>query len=142
MNQPNCAFKTRFPQHPLASLLVLLTWLSASQWVSAQEVRGIVDFNVNVTGSCAPGYDCGQLGRQQNEPSCKVNPLNELNRLCAYNDYSLSDLPDKQGDTVIGYSESRDGQFIRRLLTGTRQNSWNGQEIYLLQLLHRFFLIM
>jgi hypothetical protein len=98
----------------------------------------VVDYNVNVTGTCAPPYelddgtviefDCGQVGRQQNEPSCKVNPLNELNKLCAYNDYSLSDLADKQGDTVIGYSESRDGQFIRRLLTGTRQNNWNGQD--------------
>ena len=114
-------------------IVTVMIWL-VSQPVSAQ----VVDYNVNVTGTCAPPYelddgtviefDCGQIGRQQNEPSCKVNPLNELNKLCAYNDYSLSDLTDKQGDTVIGYSESRDGQFIRRLLTGTRQNNWNGQD--------------
>ncbi len=114
------------------SIVTALIWL-ASPPLGAQ----VVDYNVNVTGVCAPSYelddgtviefDCGQIGRQQNEPSCKVNPLNELNKLCAYNDYSLSDLADKQGDTVIGYSESRDGQFIRRLLTGTRQNNWNGQ---------------
>ena len=117
--------------------LVALACLLGSQSASAQEIQGVVDYNVNVTGTCAPPYelddgtvvefDCGQVGRQQNEPSCKVNPLNELNKLCAYNEYSLSDLPDKQGDTVIGYSESRDGQFIRRLLTGTRPNNWNGQ---------------
>jgi hypothetical protein len=100
--------------------------------------QGVVDFNVNVTGICAPPYQledgtvieprCGQPGRQQNEPSCKSNPLNELNQMCAFNDYSLSDLPDEQGDTVIGFSETRDGRtFIRRLLTGTKKNFWNGQ---------------
>lgn len=122
------------------ALLVMfaLGGLAVSPSSNAQGTSGVVDYNVNVTGTCAPPYtlddgtiiefDCGQVGRQQNEPSCKVNPLNELNRLCAYNDYSLSDLPGKQGDTVIGYSESRDGRFIRRPLTGTRQNHWNGQD--------------
>ena len=89
----------------------------------------IVEHNVNVTGKGAEGYDVGQLGRQENEPSCAVNPLNELNVLCAYNWYGFADLPDKQGDSWIGFSETRNGiTFIRRALTGTRQNSWNGQD--------------
>ena len=49
--------------------------------------------------------------------------------MCAYNWYGFADLPDKQGDTWIGFSETRDGRvFIRRPLTGTRANSWSGQD--------------
>ena len=89
----------------------------------------VVDGNVNVTGAPADGYENGQLGRQENEPSCAVDPLNELHIACAFNWYGYSDLPDLQGETWIAFSETTDGRhFIRRPLTGTKQNFSLGKE--------------
>jgi hypothetical protein len=97
-----------------------------------------VQKNVNVTGARAtfPGrptwvdpttgqtpdvnriYNNGQIGRQENEVSCGVNPLNDLNILCAYNWYGFADRPE-QGDAWIGFSEAIDGHtFVRRPLPG------------------------
>lgn len=101
------------------STCVFATLFLASAIASAQVVEG----NVDVTGSPAAGYDLGQPARQENEPSCAVNPLNSSNILCAYNWYGYADLPAKQGDAWIGFSETTDGrQFIRRPLTGTKLN--------------------
>ena len=77
-------------------IVTVMIWL-VSQPLSAQ----VVDYNVNVTGTEAPGYYVGQLGRQENEPSCKANPLNELNIMCAYNFYGFADLPQEQGDGLL-----------------------------------------
>ncbi|HSD69510.1 MAG TPA: HYR domain-containing protein, partial [Woeseiaceae bacterium] len=83
----------------------------------------VIEGNVNVTGAPAPGYDNGQLGRQENEPSCAIDPLNELHIACAFNWYGFSDQPEKQGETWIAFSETTDGRhFIRRPLTGTKLN--------------------
>ena len=85
-----------------------------------------VQENFNVTGTRAPYrdsngdliYNNGQLARQENEPSCGINPLNPLNRMCAFNWYGFSDRPE-HGDAWIGFSESMDGRtFKRRPLTG------------------------
>jgi hypothetical protein len=75
-------------------------------------------------------YEPGQLGRQENEPSCGVNPLNELHILCAYNWYGFSDLPNEHGDAWIAISETTDGgrHWIRRPLTGTKLNYPVGKE--------------
>ncbi|HEX9853556.1 MAG TPA: hypothetical protein VGA68_11100, partial [Woeseiaceae bacterium] len=89
----------------------------------------VVDGNVNVTGAPAPGYDNGQLGRQENEPSCAIDPLNELHIACAFNWYGYSDQPEKQGETWIAFSETTDGRhFMRRPLTGTKLNYPLGKE--------------
>ena len=97
-----------------------------------------VQENVNVTGTRAPFagtptwvdpitgqtpgvnriYNNGQLARQENEPSCGINPLNKLNILCSFNWYGFADRRE-QGDAWIGFSESLDGRtFTRRPLTG------------------------
>jgi hypothetical protein len=90
-----------------------------------------VQENVNVTGTRAPFrddagnliYNNGQLARQENEPSCGINPLNPLNKLCAFNWYGFSDRPE-HGDAWIGFSESIDGRtFKRRPLVGTNNNN-------------------
>ena len=108
--------------------LIVLFLLTPVMIISVASAA-VVENNVNVTGTGAPGYDVGQLGRQETEPSCKSNPLNELNIMCAYISYAYADLPEKQGDSVIGFSETRDGhKFIRRIVTGTRQHFWNGQD--------------
>ena len=96
--------------------LLLLAPIMTVSVASAQ----LVETNINVTGFGAEGYEPGQPGRQENEASCAINPLNVLNVMCAYNWYGFADLPLKQGDTWIGFSETRDGRvFIRRPLTGT-----------------------
>ncbi len=101
----------------------------ASITIAGVQAQGVVESNINVTGIGAPGYDVGQPGKQENEPSCAINPLNVLNVMCAYNWYGFADLPNKQGDTWIGFSETRDGRvFLRRALTGTRENNWSGQD--------------
>lgn len=106
-------------------LLIAIFGVFAASAASAQ----VVESNINVTGLGAEGYEPGQPGKQENEPSCAVNPLNELNVMCAYNWYGFADVPLKQGDTWIGFSETRDGRvFIRRPLTGTRDNSWTGKD--------------
>jgi hypothetical protein len=106
------------------------TWAVASVvLLSTTASAQVVDENVNVTGSPAEGYDLGQPARQENEVSCAANPLNESNIVCAYNWYGYADLPDKQGDAWIAFSETTDGRrFIRRPLTGTKQNYSLGKE--------------
>ena len=37
--------------------VVAVTCLLATQSASAQDTTGIVDYNVNVTGTCAPPYE-------------------------------------------------------------------------------------
>jgi hypothetical protein len=109
----------------VVSFAVAVACLLGSLPASAQ----VVESNINVTGLGAEDYEPGQPGKQENEPSCAVNPLNVLNVMCAYNWYGFADLPDKQGDTWIGFSETRDGRvFIRRPLTGTKENFPTGQD--------------
>ena len=117
-----------------SALLIAVFGVFASGIASAQVVPVPTDQNpdlyvqenVNVTGSRAPFldsndeliYNNGQLARQENEPSCGINPLNPLNKLCVFNWYGFSDRPE-HGDAWIGFSESIDGRtFKRRPLTG------------------------
>ena len=71
---------------------------------------GFAGRNVNVAGSPAPGSagpaDVGL--RQQNEPSCGVNPANPLQICCGFNDYRGIDVPEI-ADAWQGLACSTDG---------------------------------
>jgi hypothetical protein len=75
--------------------------------------------NVNVIGPPVAGS--GQVAdtglRQQNEPSCAVNPANPAQICCGFNDYRGIDIPEI-GDAWEGLSCSRNGG-----------HSWNSQLI-------------
>jgi hypothetical protein len=116
--------ESRFSVSKLIGLLLLVPIMMASV-ASAQ----VVETNINVTGTAGEGYQPGRPARQENEPSCAIDPLNDLNVMCAYNWYGFADPKDpadpdfKHGDAWIAYSECKDSRnCIRRPLTGTAFN--------------------
>ena len=70
---------------------------------------GIPGPNVNIIGPTAsPDHIPDKTFKQQNEPSCAVQPSNPQNVFCGYNDYRGVDIS-TIGDAWIGASMSRNG---------------------------------
>ena len=75
----------------------------------AQTATGIPGPNVNIIGPTPnPAQIPDKTFKQQNEPSCAVQPGNSQNIFCAYNDYRGVDIP-AIGDAWIGASMTRNG---------------------------------
>ncbi len=86
----------------------------------AQTASGIPGPNVNIIGPTAsPDEIPDKTFKQQNEPSCAVQPSNPQNVFCGYNDYRGVDIS-TIGDAWIGASMSRNGgeTWISRLVPG------------------------
>ena len=86
----------------------------------AQTASGIPGPNVNIIGPTAsPDEIPDKTFKQQNEPSCAVQPSNPQNVFCGYNDYRGVDIS-TIGDAWIGASMSRNGgeTWTSRLVPG------------------------
>ena len=108
----------------LTVLSLTLTFAHTSL-VLAEET-GIPGRNVNVVGPPFPGSSFARDHglRQQNEPSCAVNPEHPLQICCGFNDYRGIDIPEL-GDSWQGLSCSRDGghSWNSQLLPGHRADA-------------------
>lgn len=101
-----------------ATLLTIVTATAVGQ--TAAPATGIPGPNVNIIG---PTPDPAQIPdktfKQQNEPSCAVQPASPQNDFCAYNDYRVVDIA-TIGDAWIGASITRNGgeTWTSRLVPG------------------------
>jgi len=99
-----------------ASLVAFVSVPAVAQSVGV----GIPGPNVNIIGPTAsPEQVPDKTFKQQNEPSCAVQPSNTQNVFCAYNDYRGVDIA-TIGDAWIGASTSRNGgeTWASRLVPG------------------------
>ena len=101
--------KQSMPAFPVLYLSILVATIFGPGILSASET-GFPGRNVNIIGPPPVGSlqipDNGL--RQQNEPSCAVNPANPSQICCGFNDYRGIDIPEI-GDAWEGLSCSRDG---------------------------------
>jgi hypothetical protein len=99
-----------------ATLLTIVTTTAVGQTAAT----GIPGPNVNIIGPTPdPAQVPDKTFKQQNEPSCAVQPANPQNIFCAYNDYRGVDIA-TIGDAWIGASITRNGgdTWTSRLVPG------------------------
>ena len=89
-----------------AGVLAMLFWPTLGLAIDA----GIVGRNTNIIGPPPPNSSAlaDRGHRQQNEPSCAINPANTLQICCGFNDYRGIDVPGL-GDAWEGIACSTDG---------------------------------